>query len=320
MVTGKRIGITKDKETPLQWHPAFFATLQIELAEESDKLIFESEHTLSTKPMLIDVLIIEKNIGRIFKNYNIIEYKSPCDYLSIDDFYKVYGYTCFYKSSSLIENNIPANELTITFVCKKYPYKFINHLKNFRRISTIQMDEGIYYLEGEYFPIQLIVTSKLSPENNLWLSSLTDDLKSYDIIDTISSEYLKHKRDKLYESAMNIIINANKEQFKEAKPMCEAIRELFKDEFDKFYEEFDKLQEEFDKIQEEYKNKIVIEKENARAEGIGLGIERGIEKGIFSTINSCKSLGATREQTLDLLLKNFSLTKDEAKMHIEKCW
>ena len=311
MVKNKRKDITKDKEAPLQWHPAFFATLQIELAKERDKLIFENEHTLSTKPMLIDVLIIkkndttdviEKNIGRIFKKYNIIEYKSPTDYLSIDDFYKVYGYTCFYKSSSLLENNIPADELTITFVCKNYPYKFLKHLEDFRRISTLQIDDGIYYLNGDYFPIQLIVTSKLSSENNLWLSSLTDDLKGYDIIDTISSEYLKHKRDKLYESAMNIIINANKEQFEEAKPMCEAIRELFKDEFNKIYEEFE--------------SNIAVEKEKSKAEGIDLGIEQGI----LSTINSCKSLGATRTQTLGLLLKNFNITEDNAEIHMKKYW
>ena len=76
----------------LQWHLAFYAGLQIEFAEESEKLIFENEHQLSKKPMEIDVLIIKKkaeeqirkNIGRIFRKHNIIEYKSPEDYLSID--------------------------------------------------------------------------------------------------------------------------------------------------------------------------------------------------------------------------------------------
>lgn len=65
----------------LQWHQAFFAGIQIELLEESEHLIFESEHTLGTKPMQIDVLVIKKNseeklkknIGRIFRKYNIIE-------------------------------------------------------------------------------------------------------------------------------------------------------------------------------------------------------------------------------------------------------
>ena len=76
-----------------QWHPAFFADIQIELEAER-------EHQLGTKPMEIDALVIKKksdipinkNIGRIFRKYNIIEYKSPTDYISINDFYKVCGY------------------------------------------------------------------------------------------------------------------------------------------------------------------------------------------------------------------------------------
>ena len=68
----------------IQWHPAFDAALQIEFGEEAEYLEFDSEHLLSKKPMQIDVLIknekhvkIQKNIGRIFRQYNIIEYKSP---------------------------------------------------------------------------------------------------------------------------------------------------------------------------------------------------------------------------------------------------
>ena len=68
----------------LQWHPAFYADLQIEFREEKEKLKFEREYLLSSKPMAIDVLIIKKkdaepihkNIGKIFRKYNIIEYKS----------------------------------------------------------------------------------------------------------------------------------------------------------------------------------------------------------------------------------------------------
>ena len=71
----------------LQWHPAFYADIQIELEAEADLLIFENEHQLGTKPKEIDVLIVKKeqevpvrkNIGRIFRKYNIVEYKSPTD-------------------------------------------------------------------------------------------------------------------------------------------------------------------------------------------------------------------------------------------------
>ena len=111
------------KDSKVQWHPAFDAALQIEFGDEAKYLTFDPEHLLSKKPMQIDVLVlneknikITKNIGRIFRQHNIVEYKSPEDYLNIDDFYKVYGYTCIYKTEVEKVNQIPAEELTITLV------------------------------------------------------------------------------------------------------------------------------------------------------------------------------------------------------------
>ena len=49
-----------EKPEVLQWHPAFYAGLQIELEEDRENLIFENEHQLSTKPMEIDVLVVKK--------------------------------------------------------------------------------------------------------------------------------------------------------------------------------------------------------------------------------------------------------------------
>ena len=43
--------------------------------------------------------------------------------------------------------------------------------------------------------------------------------------------YQKHTKDKLYQSVMDIIVRANHEMFEEAKEMCDALRELFADEF-----------------------------------------------------------------------------------------
>ena len=127
----------------IQWHPAFDAALQIELGEEAKYLTFEPEHLLSKKPMQIDVLVknekkvkIRKNIGRIVRQHNIIEYKSPEDHLNIDDFYKVYGYTCIYKTEVEKVNQIPAEELTITFVCYHYPRQMLRNLQNERNIKN----------------------------------------------------------------------------------------------------------------------------------------------------------------------------------------
>lgn len=103
--------MTKEK---LQWHSAFLAALHIEFENELHLLNIEAEHLLGRKPMQMDVSIIkkeketaiQKNIGRIFRQHNIIEYKNPGDYLSLNDFYKVYGYTCFYQSDTAHVNEI----------------------------------------------------------------------------------------------------------------------------------------------------------------------------------------------------------------------
>ena len=203
-------------------------------------MFFENEHQLGTKPKEIDVLVIkknsaepiEKNIGRIFRKYNLVEYKSPVDYLSVDDFYKVYGYACFYKSDVVQEDSIGASEISISFVCKRYPRKLIKHLTEVRHFEMKLYGAGIYYVEGDIFAIQIIVTSRLSKEQNFWLRNLTDDIKEPEVIREIAKKYQENRGNRLYRSVMNIIVRANEESFREERSMCEAIIELFREEYD----------------------------------------------------------------------------------------
>lgn len=231
--------MTQDKERSsekklFQWHPANYARLQIEFEDEKKYLSFEDEHQLGTKPMAIDILIIKntegykvkKNIGRIFRKYNIIEYKSPDDYLSIDDFYKVYGYTCFYKADTPTVNQIEVNELTITFISRKYPRKLLRHLELERGFAIQKIESGIYYIVGDAIPIQFIVANKLSQTENLWLKGLTNQLHNYELTAALTKDYYEHKQNTLYESVMDIIMRANKKQFEEANNMCEAMKEF----------------------------------------------------------------------------------------------
>lgn len=198
--------MTQDKERssekkPFQWHPANYAGLQIEFEDEKEYLSFEDEHQLGTKPMAIDILIIKntegykvkKNIGRIFRKHNIIEYKSPDDYLSIDDFYKVYGYTCFYKADTPSVNQIRLNELTITFISRKYPRKLLRHLELERGFTIQKIESGIYYIVGDAIPIQFIVANKLSQTENLWLKGLTNQLQNYELTAALTKDYYEHK-------------------------------------------------------------------------------------------------------------------------------
>ena len=202
----------------LQWHPGFSAALRVELEEELDELCIEDEHMLSKKPMQIDVLVVKKkgeqpirkNIGRIFRKHNIIEYKSPEDYLSINDFYKVYGYTCFYQSETKRVKEIPPEEITITFICNHYPQKLLEHLKKFKGIEVEKQEAGIYYLQGDSFPIQLVIVKELSKKENYWLQNLRCNLKTG-------------------------------EEIQEEKNMCEALNELFAEELKESKEEGIKL-------------------------------------------------------------------------------
>jgi len=199
--------------------------------------------------MEIDVLIIKKetdepirkNIGRIFRKYNIVEYKSPKDYLSVDDFYKVYGYTCFYKADTGCEGEIPIDELTITLVSETYPRKLIRHLKEEREYQVEKIEDGIYYVIGDQIPIQILVTGRLSPEKNLWLHSLTNSLKSRKVTRMLLEDYGEHKHDKLYSSVMQIIVKANEARFKEENKMCDALLEIMKEELDESRAEGERL-------------------------------------------------------------------------------
>ena len=221
----------KEKETvqKIQWHPAFVAATKIEFEDERDKLKFESEYQLSKKPMQIDLLILKKvenvsiykNIGKIFRGNNVLEYKSPTDNMGVDDFYKVYGYACFYKADSEEANSIAIDDITISLVSKKYPRKVIEHLTKERGYKIRKEEEGIYYVEGDIFPIQILVTSRLSKEKNLWLSSLTDQIE-IDRIQNLMKIYLKNRNNPLYRSVMKTLTNANRDKFKEENDVKSA--------------------------------------------------------------------------------------------------
>ncbi len=239
------------------WHPAFYADIQIELKDDADNLIFENEHQLGTKPMEIDVLIIKKeserpvkkNIGKIFKKHNIIEYKSPGDSLSVDDFYKIYGYTCFYKVDVPYVNSISIKELTITFVSEKYPRKLIHHLKTVKNYDIEMTEAGIYSVKGDIIPIQIIVTRKLSDGENLWLRSLTNNLKETEKAKKLIEDYLENTKNNLYQSVMETIMRANQKTFEEVNGMSDIIMEIVQEKFDRKLKEA--LEKELEKAKKE---------------------------------------------------------------------
>jgi hypothetical protein len=240
----------KNDKSIVQWHPAFYAGIQIELEEYADSLSFENEHQLSTKPLELDILIIKnnkgvkisKNIGRIFRKHNIIEYKSPTDYFSIDDYYKTLSYVYLYKSEADKTDSINIEDITISIVCPRFPQKLVSHLEKTYGYKIELADKGIYYItkENSILPTQIIVSSELDYEVNMWIAGLTNNLTDSSKAHRLLQEYSQNSNNALYSSVITAVVNANS-IFKGGDFMCKAIEDLYRDAFEeKVAKEVDK--------------------------------------------------------------------------------
>ena len=130
---------------------------------------------------------------------------------------------------------IPADELTITFVCYHYPRNMLRKLEQDRKFSVEQQDSGIYYLIGDAIPIQLVIVPKLSKEHNYWLNNLRNDLKAGNEIRNFIESYSKNKNSKLYQALADAVMRANWKKLKEGSNMCEALKELFADDLKELF-------------------------------------------------------------------------------------
>ena len=230
-----------DQETNNQdkiyWHDAFFAALQLELHDYEDVLIFEDEHQLSKEALKMDVLIIkkpadvkiEKNIGRIFRNHNIFEYKSETDNLSIWDYNKVIGYAMIYSAFE----EIPTEDITISFVVTPKPIKLFDYLINSKGFEVDEISNGIYYIKSDAFNIQIIESKRLTAEENVFLKNLRSSLTKMDMQEVFDafSQYGSLGKENPY---LNRVLDANQSILKEVLAMSSAaVRQIIFEHFEK---------------------------------------------------------------------------------------
>jgi hypothetical protein len=201
---------------------AFVEAIKVELEQYAGVLQYISEYQLTMKPLQIDVVIIKKpkevvitkNIGAIFKAENLVEYKSPEDYVSVWDFYKVYGYACFYAS----KNEVPITDLTLTFVESRYPRDLIAHLEAVKNYTVEETQPGIYTVSGDTIPIQIINSAQLSEKENLWLKDLSGSLDIAGVL-KISAEVERRGKTADLAAYFDVIGRANWQTIKEAIKM-----------------------------------------------------------------------------------------------------
>jgi hypothetical protein len=236
----------KNAPDKLQWHPAFCAAAGLEFHEDIERLELKPEYNLSKEPIRIDLLIIKEEsdrrikneIGHIMKKYNVIEYKSPEDALTIDDFYKTVGYACLYKGYGERVDAVPINELTVSIFRAKRPEKMFLTLQKYGH-KIKEKYSGIYYVtERLPFPVQIIVTQELEPREHRSLRILSNHAKKEDVEEFLKEvEKMNTPRERQnVEAVLQVSVKANDELYREIRRdanMCDALRELMKDDIER---------------------------------------------------------------------------------------
>ena len=212
------------------WHEAHYEAVKLDLREYLDQLSISVEYLLTQEALTMDMLIIKKepsleiakNIGRIFRTHNIVEYKSEEDSLGVHDYNKVLAYALLYSSFE----KISLADMSLTFSLTIRPKKLLKYLKSKRGLGFTYAGDGITYIEGEILPVQIIESMKLSEDENPFIKFLRSGYKAVEMVEMLA------KCNKLVGLDMRNVyfdrlINANKEAYKEAIMMSEELKEIW---------------------------------------------------------------------------------------------
>ena len=243
-------------------------------------------------------VVIKNEIGKLFKKYNIIEYKSARDSLSIDDVAKTQGYAHLYKAYGESVDAIKFDEVSVTLIRESKPVELFKYFeKNSYMVSNPY--RGIYYIKsGLKFPTQIIIGKELPHENHEWFNLLSDKVTRQEMARAI--EYSRNVRSKnereLIDAIFEVSALANKNIVEELKmgdeDMCQALMEIMKPEIDEI------------RLQERRETTERVERET---------IERAIKAAV-------KSLRRFNTSDLDIkmtLMEDYNLSEEEALSYLK---
>ena len=138
-------------------------------------------------------------------------------------------------------------------IIKKEKAGQIRHLRTVKKYDVEKVEDGIYNVKGDVFSIQILVTRELSEKENLWLKSLTNNLKEPENVRQLIEDYQKNQENDLYRSALETIMHANQKVFEEVNGMSDIFMEIVQEKFDR------KLKEETEKAVEKAVEEAVKE-------------------------------------------------------------
>lgn len=240
-----------------QFHPAFCDAMTQIFEHDNVEYVYEREYNLNSMPNRIDLLVIRlddkkavgnnkcgcddgkehdkeqsvNGIAKLCRTYNIFEYKSPGQQLSVDEYYNAMAYAYLYAGKT---KNATMEDITVSFVREGKPHKLMSFFK-MNGHQVIEYEKGIYHIiKKDHVDMQIIVTKELD-DKYIWLRALSDKLTLDDAVKLAIDAGKEHDSEgrQRVRSILDLVsrLNRNKEWMKEMKSMG-AFRDLFKEEFE----------------------------------------------------------------------------------------
>jgi len=227
----------------VDWHSGFYAATCYELRNDAYALIREYE--LNKQPIRIDIFAracgegnAKNELAHIFRKYNIVEYKNPNDTLGYVEYFKVLSYACLYIGNSAAKDKVLPEEVTVSLFRANYPEKLIKQLRLWG-YEIYKYADGIYYVQGNtIFPTQIVVTDELDAKEHIVLRALTNrlDQKQAELFIELAKALENDEAKQNIDAVLQVSVNVNRELYDEIKrrkiEMCEALRELMKDDIE----------------------------------------------------------------------------------------
>ena len=227
--------VSSETETgKIQYHEGFYAAFMAEYETRAD-MMYWKDHELGEKPVRADLVVTKGSaepltdpIGSFFRKYNVAEYKSPEDGLTIDDFDKTHGYAYLFKSAS---PETKFEEMTVSIFRHGYPREMVKALQK-RGFDVEQSFPGIYYVTSRTsLPTQLVVISQLAEGTYPGMKILAKNARMEDVKQFLGSITNNRHMIEYATAILQVSIAANQELFekmkKEDSVMNAAVERLF---------------------------------------------------------------------------------------------
>lgn len=264
----------KEETGKIEYHYGFYGAVHAEYEPMNIDMEYLQEHELGNEPVRMDMLIIKHEerpltdpVGSFFRTYNVLEYKSPVDSLTEDDFYKVQGYALLYKG---ITGGVPLSGMTVSIFRHIYPRDMISKLRG-NGLTVEEAHPGVYRVRGAVsVPAQIVVTSKLPRDGYEAFRALSKDATKEDIAKLLSNtdpqmfDYIR--------PVLEVSISINRDIFEEIKEdgaMSEAVRKYFADDFKR-----------------EHSYGLAEGRKEGISEGRTAGLAEGRREGILTTLTA----------------------------------